>query len=485
MAPAALSGFWRGAASASGLAASSAVARAVRLSWAFLAARWLEQTEFGTLVYLLALLSIAQVAVDSGIDVVFIQRVGSEPDRASRLVQAAWILKLAGSLVIGVVCVGLGVAGDLPWIAVAALFLLTLLGGLFNCFSSYRQALIHYGAVARANAARAGTLIALLAGTALLGRATLESMLAVLLLSEAIGVAVLLPKEIARGWPSSSQLLFIGRPAMVIGLGTLASIASTRLPTLALAHFGDNVELALFGAASRIVEASQLVPSLVTLVTFPVMCAIVGSGAVGLDVTSERTAVVSALVGIGLTSLFSAATPAVILAIYGSRYAGSQPLFAMLVNILPLTFLNPVLTSVLYAQNQGHKMMRITIANLVTTALLVLLLVPPFGTVGAAAAWLAMEAQNAVLQGWSIRDLLGLRTKLLVGASAVVAVAVAATALSGKVALAGTPVAVVWAIVWCTLLASEWHSRRDWVPVLNHVRAAVRHTRQKSLVLNG
>jgi len=484
-ASAALSGVWRGAASASGLAASSAVARAVRLSWAFLAARWLEQSEFGTLVYLLALLSIAQVAVDSGIDVVFIQRAGSEPERAPRLVQAAWLLKLAGSLVIGVVCVGLGVAGDLPWIAVASLFLLTLLGACFNCFSSYRQALIRYGSVARANAARAGTLVALLAGTALLGGATLEWMLAALLISEAVGVAGLLPREIVGGWPSPSQLLLIGRPAAVIGLGTLAGIASTRVPTLALAHFGGNLDLAVFGAASRVVEASQLVPSLVTLVTFPVLCAIVGSGESGLDVTSERTAVVSALVGIGLTSFFSAMAPTVIVTIYGDRYAPSLLTFAMMVNILPVTFVTPVLTSVLYAKNQGRKMMRIMTADLITTAVLSVLLVPRFGPVGAAAAWMAMEAQNAILQAWTVRDLLAPRMKLLVGVMAAIPLAVAVAALSGRVTLAGVPVAVVWAVLWYALLASEWNCRRDWAPVLNHVRAAVRHTRQKSLVVNG
>jgi O-antigen/teichoic acid export membrane protein len=394
--------------------------------------------------------------------------------------RAAWLLKLLGSLAIGAASAALLRSSDLPLPAIAAFCLLLVAGSSYNSFAAYRQAALQFGSLARANVVKAASLALIMGVLAYQGSATALTMLLGLVVSEVVGALLLAPVASLTGRVSKEILVAVLRPAVVIGLGVICTALYSRVYTLGLARYGTETDLGLFGAASRLIDAFQLLPAILTMVIFPIVCATESDDLSTATGVVGRATAFSGVLGMALCTVVSLTGGTILHIVFASRYEPAEATLLLLANMVPILFANPVLTAALYAQGRGRTVMWITVANLVTAVILVALLLPRFGLLGAAASWIVVEAQNGLLHAGRLRGFLPRRTVLTVVVLALLPLSVVASVLLGSPVF-GRTAAVLWMVCGCAVVSLEWTRWREWIAMAADVTAAARRIRREAL----
>jgi O-antigen/teichoic acid export membrane protein len=150
-------------------------------------------------------------------------------------------------------------------------------------------------------------------------------------------------------WPVTCKLL---EQALPLGIAIFLSIAYTRLAILLLQTLLGEVAVAHFSAAVRLVEPAQIVPASLMAAVFPAFTLALGHAPRRAQRLGLLTALLLALLGIGIAAAFWLLAPALILFLYGDLYTGSVTVLRILAfSILP-TFVNYSLTHYLIARGQ-------------------------------------------------------------------------------------------------------------------------------------
>jgi O-antigen/teichoic acid export membrane protein len=251
------------------------------------------------------------------------------------------------------------------------------------------------------------------------------------------------------------------RTALPLAVNGGLALLSLRLELLAVYFVRGSLESGLFGAALKVVESLNGIPSAVAAGAMP---SLTREALHALRSVRERVAGMMALLAVpGAAGLLLSA--AGVVSLLGTSYEpAAGPLQVLALALVPL-FMNTVLLHALIAAGHAATLPRLTGARVGMAALLALVLVPSFGAMGAAAGFLLSEALLMVLAARAcaavnfpvpVSGPLARAAALTLPMAAVVAVAGRGLALSVGLGVA----------TYAATLAAIWRLRPELVPFL-------------------
>lgn len=354
----------------------------------FAGARLLSIGEFAVLATGLAAASLLTAGLELGAGTLLSRDGVGGAKARGRLFRALLISRapFAAGLLVCAPFAGLAVGRPLAALAIAALAvvgapMLTVLG-LYRSAQDLRpEAIQKLGAALLSVAAVAVCATFAGRGDAVLGAiavATLISLAPMLVRAPRIA-------HFERG-PHWNALL----RAAPIGLIGLATLGYYRSGTLALAMFGDTHAIAAFSVATSVAFGVLAFPNAITTALLPRLSSGHESGDV---VAYTRRALGWTLVlTVPLAAGAAAAGPFVLPAMLGSEYRSAAAPLALLCAGLPLIATSGVIGTALLALGRLRELGLQVTASLAVNLVALVLLIPPFGAVGAAGATLACEA---------------------------------------------------------------------------------------------
>jgi O-antigen/teichoic acid export membrane protein len=250
------------------------------------------------------------------------------------------------------------------------------------------------------------------------------------------------------------------RTAAPLAVNGGLALLSLRLELLAVYFVRGAAEAGLFGAALKVVESLNGIPSAVAAGAMP---SLTREALQSLRAVRERVAGMMALLAVpGAAGLLLSA--AGVVALLGAGYDGAAaPLRVLALALVPL-FMNTVLLHALIAAGHAGTLPRLTAVRVGLAAVLAALLVPPLGAAGAAMGFLASE---------SVLTALAARACARVGFAVPVSrplahAAVLALPMAAVVAVAGGGLAISVALgvaTYAATLIATWRLKPDLVPL--------------------
>jgi O-antigen/teichoic acid export membrane protein len=250
------------------------------------------------------------------------------------------------------------------------------------------------------------------------------------------------------------------RTALPLAVNGGLALLSLRLELLVVYFVRGAAESGLFGAALKVIESLNGIPSAVAAGALP---SLTREALHALRAVRARVAGMMALIAVpGAAGLLLSA--AGVIALLGGGYEGAAgPLRVLAGAVVPL-FMNTVLMHALIAAGHAGTLPRLTALRVGLAGLLAAALVPPFGATGAAAGFLLSEA---------VLTLLAARACANVGFAVPVSGPLARAALlalpmAAVVAVAGGGLAVSVALgvaTYAVTLGATWRVKPELVPL--------------------
>lgn len=222
-------------------------------------------------------------------------------------------------------------------------------------------------------------------------------------LVHAVWTAVAVRRANALGWTSSASIF---AEQAIYGLrvypGLLLTHASHRVDLLLVGALLDSAAAGVYGVAVRVVEGLNLIPMAVTFVSFPAA----SRGASERRPSELRSVLVVALAGAAPAALFvGIAAPIAIPWVFGAEFREAvAPLTILLPGVVAMAT-TKVVFSELVARGRTTAYLWLSGSGLVALLCLDLLLIPPYGVIGAAIASTVAYVIGASLALFASRDL--------------------------------------------------------------------------------
>lgn len=343
--------------------AAELVGRLATFALLLWAARQLGEADFGLYSYGLALGFVLAPLADGGLQLLVAREVAVGGPQAQIMAQTAFYLKLALTGPVFLLLIGLTwgrpSTTQVAFLSLgAALLAQTYLDFAAYVFRGQQRLAVEARLVTGARLAVAAVgVVSLWLGGGLVGLAL--SHLAVYGLA-AVYAIYLLRRE---GWLLSGAsrrlasaqaggLRYILRQTWPLGLAIFLSIAYTRLPLFLLEYRLDEVAVAYFSAAQRLVEPTQIVPMAVMAAVFPAYAQALGRNPSAAGRLAWRISLLLALAGAGLAILVGWSGSIVVPWLYGESFRAAGPVLQCLgLSILP-AYLNYSLTHYLIARGR-------------------------------------------------------------------------------------------------------------------------------------
>ena len=365
-------------------------------------ARTLDAEQFGLYSFLVAYLAFFQIVAEQSLDTVLIRMASQHPERRVPLFQAALGLRLLIALMAAttaVLLVGPASGGTAPvgLTVVAAIGLVTAMGGAYRAF--FRAAL-NIRAVLVIAAVRAILLVSAIVSamslwpglTAVFGATAAANLITVLCVAWAVRhEAPPTPRLDRQAW---HELLSGVWP---IAGNALAITASLRAGQVILMSLRGPVEVGLFAAASRVVEAFSVLPEALMIAIYPLMASLHGSDGDRLLATARRsTRYLVAIVGLPVIACV-AAGPEVMSLLFGERFADAGIALALLSGMAVLSATGTVLQNLLIAIHHERVLYWDTLAFAFVNVAICFPLIASYGYLGAALAMVATSLASQVV----------------------------------------------------------------------------------------
>jgi O-antigen/teichoic acid export membrane protein len=389
------------------LVAARGIALIAGIGTVTLASRYLGLAHFGALSAAMAYASLFALLTDMGLSTVATREIVRTPSRERHV--------LGGILGIGLVCAvaftGLGLAlMELIYrgpanastreaiVILLAQVLVAPFVGVARAFLTARQRgyLIAFGDLALAVGMAAFTAIAVISHLGyhgvVIGITGGYLAQAVVMAGVALGAGI----RVGFGGRTGLALLVVALPLAVT---MLFNYLYFRLDLLLLSWIKTDVQVAQYGLAYRVIEGLIVLPSYVMLALFPAITRREG------DQERLSTTVGAALGGLEaialpITALLAIFAPEIVVVLGGHKYVRAAPVLAILALALGLSYLNGVFGSALLALGQQRRLVWLTMAALGINVVVNLLLIPPWGIIGAAVAVVISEvAALAIVRG--------------------------------------------------------------------------------------
>ena len=239
---------------------------------------------------------------------------------------------------------------------------------------------------------------------------SLASLFGAQAVGEAVTLAVLivavarLPARPHPGWDPRT----VGfRAALPYAANTVLSIAYSRLDIILVAVLTSAAQLAAYVPASRLQDASYLLPTAVSAVAIPQLSRVLSAGdrVAGARLV-RRLWGYALLIAIPAAGLLIWWMPWVVTTLLGAEYADAVPAARILVLSVIVASVGSATLALLVAAGRGWATTRAFLVAFVCSVALHVLLDPRFGAVGAAVASLTRDVANLATAAWLARDLL-------------------------------------------------------------------------------
>ena len=293
----------------------------------------------------------------------------------------------------------------------------------------------------------------------------------------AVAVAAVMLRRRLRLWPVFGGALrkvpgFLRAAAPIAASGGIAVLYG-RLDLIMLSKLDSVRAVAIYNVPLTIVELTYVVPAAITTAFFPLLTKQLAENRQDADASLSVLFRLFVAGGGVVALILVLAGGDLIELVFGSSYADSGPVVAILAGVIVLNALNYLIWYALLASNQEARRWRVQLLGLALNAGLNVILIPTHGPEGAAVAllisdflvlgWFVVSARTTVLRT-SLSTLL-IRPVALAGLLAV------ATLLLLE-ALSGPLVAVVAISAWIAgLFGSRYLTLADLDPVIVPLRA--------------
>jgi len=261
--------------------------------------------------------------------------------------------------------------------------------------------------------ASVGAIAAILLGAQLLMALALMPVIAVF---STVAASVVLSNEIGRPRlvARPSELLRTGRAVLPYGLSSIIANVQQRLDVTVLGFVAGVSAAGVYNVAYRPVFMFWFIPAFLAISVLPLASRLHSESPRQLDQLFRRSLNVAVLAGIPM-----AAGPDVISLVFGDEFSDSVGLLRLLAWLLLLAFLRFTIGAFLTATGRQVQRTRAQAWVFLASALLFAILIPAYGTVGAALAALLSEGILVVMFAIHLRPALGwpaIGSRLLLGA---------------------------------------------------------------------
>lgn len=440
--------------------------------------RGISQDDYGRFIFAFSLVTLLTPLCALGVRSVLVREMAGNLDRAPALMGRVLSLRLLlalGAYGVAVVTVNLlnvpQFTKILTYMACSTLLFNTLANSMIDGFQGYeRMKFIAYGNLISGAILTLTSVLAIMFGFGvvgltlayIIGPITLATVMCLFHTKKLPRVRLQVDRAV---W---SDMLKKGVPFFAVGM---VWMLTSRVGIIMLSKVSGDDSVAIYGAASGLVERLSIVPDSISTAMFPAISALFARNAIGqinsvLRKAFEYMVIFGVAVAVGL-SLLSGQIMALI---YGADYAKGGIVLSVIAWYVPFWF---VMVLVIYClgavRMQGKVFVSICVATVIGLACNVVL-IPKLGPTGLAVAYLVFYMIYCFLGLLLVRRHLGFSIKW----SMLLRIAVANVALAGAV-LVCRPYNLLLAIVVpaliyiAALLATRAVTRDD----LNRVRNAV------------
>ena len=193
------------------------------------------------------------------------------------------------------------------------------------------------------------------------------------------------------------------REAFPIGIAVLLSTIYFRLDMVLLERMRGDVETAIYGAASRLLESAFVVPALVLAAVFPELAERARASRTELARFFRGALVGMATLGAAAAVAFAVAAPPLVHLLYGPAYADAGAQLRLLAPALCFFFPTYLLMSFLIAMGEQCSTAWFAAAGILINLAINLALIPAYGARGAIVATIATEAA-LVFGAWFLAE---------------------------------------------------------------------------------
>lgn len=370
--------------------------------------------KFGQLSLALSMVEILRTFSEFGIDTISIRKFAqTAPKERTQLLAGVVGAKLL--IATCFYCVGAGalllLTTDRAEVELGAIVGFSLFfAGVLGALSSYLQSSFSMSRILRTTLLTSGASVCF-ASMAILGRASLIVVIVALPLADGLNLLLLwhrlgTPLRVRFGIQETLSLL---RQSLPVGLVAILVTLYFRLDNLFVFKFAGESALGLYALSYRIIEPALMVPSSFSTTTYTLLSNAehqeVGARQVMRILVRTMWPAYAFIVAAAMVLLF-AGKP--LLARFFASYLGAYPILLVLVLALAVRTVNVTLTTVLNSRAKYSLLAKITAINLATNLLLVIVLVPGWGALGAAWAAFSTEVLNVLMQLRSVASSLSL-----------------------------------------------------------------------------
>lgn len=389
-----------------GLAGQAAV-RVFQLVTTLLLARTLGAGGFGDFGYIVAVFTFFQFAGDLGVEKIALREMARNPDRAHSLAGAAMslrsLLSLAAAGIAGLFLFLFAPTPRLAWLG--ALACLSLPFSLGSVYPVFYQANLRVGRAVRftvlqgfLQASLLVIAIALSARVATLRDSQLELVVTALALSGPAAYALF-------AWTARHE--FKPRPSIQPGLwryfleqaaplafNLFCIMVSLRADQLLLRSIKGAEPLGHYTVALRFMDIFTIVPAVLLLTVFPLMSRIDGAAGKRLEEAAFWSYKALSLFVLPVALAATVLAEPIMQLLFGAAYLPAARPMAILMWSLFFSYANTVTFDAITAAGMQRVLLRLSAITMILNIGLNVLLIPRYGAVGAAVAFLIFSASS-------------------------------------------------------------------------------------------
>lgn len=368
-------------------------------------ARYLAPHGFGLLAFALSFASLFSILPGFGMGSLINRDLSRDASARTRYVANSFFIKLllailTLTLIFGT-SLGLQHSPEKKTVVMLAAFLMVLESNV-DFSLSFFQAAQRVKTVALVNLAiRAGWVI--LSMVTVLLQGGVVHLLAVRVLLNAVGLAVSLllidrrlePIKWSFDFPFALKIL---KSSFPFALFRLFGTVYTDIDTVMLSSMRGYVVTGWYAAGYKILRVFSFIPGSVFPVVLQALSKFSRESRPQMILTLSRGVKYLLMISLPIAGGTCILAPQIIFLLYGPAYEGAIPALRILIWSLVFIFLNSVLNASIAAVDQERKGSRILFYGALASGLSNLVVIPPFGHVGAAATTVLAESLIFVLQ---------------------------------------------------------------------------------------
>lgn len=375
-------------------------------------ANYLGAEGFGIISAALALTGIFAVFTDLGLGTLTVRGVARDKESMNKYVENIAVIKLILSiLTFGLIIITANVIGypeqvkNVVYIMTISVIFNSYSGILNSIFQAYEQ--MEYqsiGIILNSAIMLTGALFAIYFHAGILVFALIY------LVSAGITFIYLL---IIYTWKFSLPKLEIDlsfwkptiKEAVPLSVASIFAVLIFRVDTVMLSIMQGSVAVGWYNAAYKLMEALIFIPAVYTTSIFPFLSSMHVSSKKSIVTAYEKSFKYLILLGLPIAVGTTLLADQIILLIYKKAFAESILALQILIWVLPFTFLNYILGSLLTSINKQYTVLKITIIALIFNVSTNLVIIPQFSYLGAALTTVVSEAISVILGFYIVSQL--------------------------------------------------------------------------------